>query len=64
MKQSIFTDEQIIGLPKQADAGMSVKELWSCPNSPDALTFLNKVIGFNDIGIQFFNTQVPFKFVG
>ena len=24
---------------------------WSCPNSPDTLTFLNKVIGFNDIGI-------------
>ena len=23
---------------------------WSCPNSPDTLTFLNKVIGFNDIG--------------
>ena len=37
---------------------------WSCPNSPDTLTFLNKVTGFNDIGIQFFNTQVPFKFVG
>jgi putative transposase len=27
MKQSKFTDEQIIGLLKQADAGMSVKEL-------------------------------------
>ena len=40
------------------------KRLWSCPNSPDTLTFLNKVIGFNDIGIQFFNTQAPFKFVG
>ena len=37
---------------------------WSCPNSPDTLTFLNQVIGFNDIGIQFFNTQAPFKFVG
>ena len=37
---------------------------WSCPNSPDTLTFLNKAIGFNDIGIQFFNTQAPFKFVG
>ena len=22
---------------------------WSCPNSPDTLTLLNKVIGFNDI---------------
>ena len=27
MKQSRFTDEQIIGFLKQADAGMSVKEL-------------------------------------
>ena len=27
MKQSRFTDEQIIGFIKQADAGMSVKEL-------------------------------------
>ncbi len=27
MKQSKFTDEQIIGFLKQADAGMSVKEL-------------------------------------
>ena len=27
MKQYRFTDEQIIGLIKQADAGMSVKEL-------------------------------------
>ena len=27
MKQSRFTDEQIIGILKQADAGMSVKEL-------------------------------------
>jgi putative transposase len=27
MKQSRFTDEQIIGFRKQADAGMSVKEL-------------------------------------
>jgi hypothetical protein len=26
MKQSKFTDEQIIGFRKQADAGMSVKE--------------------------------------
>ena len=30
MKQSRFTDEQIIGFLKQADVGMSVKELcWS-----------------------------------
>jgi putative transposase len=30
MKQSRFTDEQFIGFLKQADAGMSVKELcWS-----------------------------------
>ena len=28
MKQSRFTDEQIIGLLKLADAGMSVNELW------------------------------------
>jgi len=28
MKQSRFTDEQIIGFLKQADAGMSVKELF------------------------------------
>ena len=28
-----------------------LKSDWSCPNSPDTLTFLNKVIGFNDIGI-------------
>jgi putative transposase len=28
MKQSRFTDEQIIGFLKQADAGMSVKELY------------------------------------
>jgi putative transposase len=27
MKQSRFTDEQIIGFLKQADVGMSVKEL-------------------------------------
>ena len=27
MKQSRFTDEQIIGLLKQSDAGMSVKDL-------------------------------------
>jgi putative transposase len=27
MKQSRFTDEQIIGFLKQADAGISVKEL-------------------------------------
>ena len=27
MKQSRFTDEQIIGFLKQADAGMSIKEL-------------------------------------
>jgi hypothetical protein len=27
MKQSKFTDEQIIGFPEQADASMSVKEL-------------------------------------
>jgi len=37
---------------------------WSCPNSPDTLTFLNKAIDFNDTGIQFFTTQAPFKFVG
>ena len=24
---------------------------WSCPNSPDGLTFSNKVAGFNDIGV-------------
>ena len=24
---------------------------WSCPNSPDTLTFSNKVIGFNDIDV-------------
>ena len=24
---------------------------WSCPNSPDTLTFLNEVVGFNDIDI-------------
>jgi hypothetical protein len=29
MKQSRFTDEQIIGFLKQADAGMSVKELFA-----------------------------------
>jgi putative transposase len=28
MKQSRFTDEQIIGYLKQADAGMSVRELY------------------------------------
>ncbi len=24
---------------------------WSCPNSPDTLTFSNKVVGFNDIDV-------------
>jgi putative transposase len=38
MKNSRFTDEQIIGLLKEADAGMQVKELcspggFSHPNS-------------------------------
>ena len=38
MKQSRFTDEQIIGFLKQADAGMSVKELTS--NSMDSTTLM------------------------
>ena len=36
---------------------------WGYPKS-DTLPSLNKAIGFNDIGIQLLNTQVPFKFVG
>ena len=56
--------EHLTCVPRPGLLKMEQMGFWSCPNSPDTLTFLNKVIGFNDIGSQFFNTQVPFKFVG
>ncbi len=52
MKQSRFTDEQIIGFLKQADAGMSVKELcrsggFSQPvNSPNFVDTLHNAMDF------------------
>ena len=46
-----FTEEQIIGFLREAEAGLAVAELWSCPKSPDTLTLSNRVIGFNDIGV-------------
>lgn len=31
--------------------GLDKTEEWSCPNSPDTLTFCNEVVGFNDIDV-------------
>ena len=63
LTKPVAPDELVLVLRSLARRLLPSK-VWSCPNSPDILTFLNKVIGFNDIGIQFFNTQAPFKFVG
>jgi hypothetical protein len=38
----------------QRKAGLIDKlgKVWSCPNLPDTLTLSNRVIGFNDIGVN------------
>ena len=44
MKKSRFTDEQIIGFLKQADAGMPVKEL--CPLRQSSFVYLERYAVF------------------
>ena len=46
------TSKAVPVLLRRAPQGVGILVFtWSCPNSPDTLTFLNQVIGFNDIGI-------------
>jgi hypothetical protein len=50
MKQSRFTDEQIIGCLKQADAVMSVKEL--CRPEALAMPYMSDIPAFAPWGLQ------------
>ena len=50
MKRSRFTEEQIIGFIKQAEAGMQIKELWRKGGFSDA-TFYKWRAKFGDMDV-------------